>query len=359
LLFGAFGFVSKFVFWISNFLGQSDSKRGKGMKRSPFHGAGRWAIGIDLGGTKTLVAQVSDEGKILRQRLFPTHASTGPDGVKKNLVAAVKGLMEKTDGHAAGVGVGVAGQVDEDRGSVRFAPNLGWREEPFREDLEKELGLPVWVTNDVRAATRGEWLYGAGRGCNDLICLFVGTGIGGGVVSGGRVLTGCSNTAGELGHITVDLNGPSCRCGNRGCLEALAGGWAIAQQAREWVTSDPEAGALVLGMVDGQTEKITAKVMADAAKAADPLALSLFERVALALAAGAASLVNAFNPGRLIFGGGVIEGYPWLVKKVAEGLEDRALPPALAPLRILRARLRNHAAAVGSAALVLHCSEKG
>jgi glucokinase len=112
-------------------------------------------------------------------------------------------------------------------------------------------------------------------------------------------------------------------------------------------------------MVEGQTERITAKVIADAAKAGDPMALSLFEQVAQSLAAGAASLVNAFNPCRLILGGGVIEGYPWLGKKVAEGLEDRALPPALAPLRVLRARLRRNAAVVGSAALVLRFSGKG
>jgi glucokinase len=328
-------------------------------RRSALGGQGRWAVGIDLGGTKTIVAQVSDGGKVLRKRLLPTNASAGPDRVKKSLVAAVKGLMEETDNPPAGVGVGVAGQVDAESGGVEFAPNLGWRDEPLREDLERAIGLPVLVGNDVRAATWGEWLYGAGRGCNDLICLFVGTGIGGGVVSGGRVLTGCSNTAGELGHITVDLNGPSCRCGNRGCLEAMAGGWAIAQRAREWATSDPEAGGLVLRMVEGQTERITGKVMADAAKAGDPMALALFEQVARALAAGAATLVNAFNPCRLILGGGVIEGCPWLVKKIAEGLEDRALPPALSPLRVLRARLRKNAAVVGSAALVLHSSGKG
>ena len=343
----------------SGIFGPPILKKGIMKRKSDLGGKGRWAVGIDLGGTKIIVAQVREDGKVLRKRLLPTNASTGPDRVKKTLVAAVKGLMEETDSPAAGVGVGVAGQVEAESGRVKFAPNLGWREEPFREDLEKELGLPVWVTNDVRAATWGEWLYGAGRGCNDLICLFVGTGIGGGVVSGGRVLTGCSNTAGELGHITIDLNGPSCRCGNRGCLEALAGGWAIAQQAREWATSDPEAGDLVLKMVEGQTERITAKVVADAAQAGDPLAFSLFERVAGALSAGVASLVNAFNPGRLILGGGIIEGCPWLVKKVSEGLEDRALPPALAPLRVLRARLRQNAAVVGSAALVLHSSEKG
>jgi glucokinase len=328
------------------------------MKRSPSRGKGKWAIGIDLGGTKTIVGQVDGQGKVRRKLQLPTNAPKGPASVKQAMTGAVQSLLRDADSLPAGIGIGVAGQVNARKGAVSFAPNLGWRDEPLGEDLARATGLPVRVENDVRAATRGEWLYGAGRGCDDLVCLFVGTGIGGGVVSGGQVLTGCSNTAGELGHITLSLDGPSCRCGNRGCLEALAGGWAIAQQAREWATSDPEAGGFILSMVGGQPEKITAKIAADAAKAGDPLALSLFERVALVLAAGAASLINAFNPCRMIFGGGVIEGCPWLVKKVSQGLEERALPAALAPLRVVRSRLRQNAAVVGSAALVLHYPKK-
>lgn len=329
------------------------------MKTPVLRKKARWAIGIDLGGTKTVVGQVDGQGRVRRRLQLPTNAPKGPASVKQAITGAVQTLLKGAGSLPAGIGIGVAGQVDAQKGAVFFAPNLGWRDEPLREDLARSTGLPVRVENDVRAATRGEWLYGAGRGCDDLVCLFVGTGIGGGVVSGGRVLTGCSNTAGELGHITLDLDGPSCRCGNRGCLEALAGGWAIAQQAREWATSDPEAGAFILKMVEGQPEKITAKIAADAAKAGDPLALSLFERVARALAAGAAGLVNAFNPCRMVLGGGVIEGCPWLVKKIAEGLEERALPAALASLRVVRSRLRQNAAVVGSAALVLHSSEKG
>jgi glucokinase len=266
----------------------------------------------------------------------------------------VKKLVEDAGSAPLGVGVGVAGQVGPDDGSIKFAPNLGWQDEPFRDDLKKALATPVLVTNDVRAATWGEWLYGAGQGCSDLILLFVGTGIGGGVVSGGRVLTGCSNTAGELGHMTIDLNGPSCRCGNRGCMEALAGGWAIAQQAREWVTSDPESGAFLLKRVEGRLEEITTKIVAEAGKAGDPLALVLWDKVARALTAGAVSLIHAFNPCRMIFGGGVIEGYPWLVKKVAEGVEERALLPAREGLQIGRAKLRGQAAVVGAAALAMH-----
>jgi glucokinase len=178
------------------------------MKRAVFRQKGRWAIGIDLGGTKTIVGQVDGQGKVRRKLLLPTNAPKGPASVKQAIASAVQTLLKDAGSLPAGIGVGVAGQVDAQKGAVFFAPNLGWRDEPLREDLARATGLPVRVENDVRAATRGEWLYGAGRGCNDLICLFVGTGIGGGVVSGGRLLAGCSNTAGELGHITIDLNGP-------------------------------------------------------------------------------------------------------------------------------------------------------
>ncbi len=317
----------------------------------------RWAIGIDLGGTKTIAARVDGEGKIGRMIRIPTNAAKGAAAVKQGLIAAIRELLTGPGGPPAGIGVGIAGQVDRENGAVKFAPNLGWEDEPFGEVLRKALKLPVMVTNDVRAATWGEWLYGAGKGCQDLLCLFVGTGIGGGVVSGGKVLTGCTNTAGEMGHITIDLHGPLCHCGNRGCMEALAGGWAIARQARERVKSHPKAGAAILRRAEGRADQITAKIVSASAKAGDPLALALLDDVALALAAGSAGLVNAFNPCRIIFGGGVVEGYPRLVGKVARGLKGRALPPALGSLRVVRSKLGGLAAVMGSAALVLHSSE--
>ena len=314
----------------------------------------RWAVGVDLGGTKILAGRVDGRGKIRRSVRVPTGVSRGPAAVKAEVIGAVRKLVDDAGSLPAGVGVGVAGQVDARDGSVRFAPNLGWNDEPFGGDLRAALNLPIFVINDVRAATWGEWLYGAGRGCDDLVCLFVGTGIGGGVVSGGRILTGCSNTAGELGHVTVDLDGPPCRCGNHGCMESLAGGWAIAEQARRLTASDRRAGSFILKGAGGEAERITAKLVTDAAKAGDPLALSAMDRVAGALIAGAVGLVNAFNPCRFIMGGGVIEGYPGLVRRVAEGIKEYALPPAREPLKVVRARLQNTAAVVGAAALVLH-----
>ena len=312
-----------------------------------------WAIGVDLGGTKIEVARVGAEGKLSQRLRRPTNIQSGPAAVKAEIVAAVRDLREGTSSLPAGVGVGVAGQVDSKRGLVRFAPNLGWRDEPLQPDLSQALGLPVVIVNDVRAATLGEWLYGAGQGCNDLICLFVGTGIGGGVVSGGQMLSGCSNTAGELGHITIDMHGPSCHCGNQGCLEALAGGWAIARQAKEAVAASQAAGASLLKMAEGHSDAITAEIVAQAAKARDPLAVHLIDHVAQALIAGVVSLVNAFNPCRLILGGGVMEGLPELVQRIDQSVRQRALAAAIEPLQILPAQLHNDAGVVGSAALAM------
>lgn len=312
-----------------------------------------WAIGIDLGGTKVEVAQVDATGRVLKHLRRPTNVQEGPLAVKSDIIATIRDLRKDVDSLPVGVGVGVAGQIDPVQGIVSFAPNLGWHNEPLQRDLSKALALPVIIINDVRAATWGEWLHGAGQGCEDLICLFVGTGIGGGIVSDGRMLSGCSNTAGELGHITIDLKGPRCNCGNNGCLEALAGGWAIARQAQVAISHDPKAGANILKIVEGAVERVTAKIVVQAAKGKDPLAMKLMREVTEALIAGITSLINAFNPCRLILGGGVIEGSPELLVEIDEGVRQRALPEAMKPLEILPAKLQNDAGVVGAAALAM------
>lgn len=318
-----------------------------------------WAIGVDLGGTKIDVAQVGEDGNVRQRLRFATKHERGPAAVKSAVIAAARELWQKAGSPPVGVGVGVAGQIEQQHGIVRFSPNLGWRDEPFQADLHQALGIPIVVTNDVRAATWGEWLHGAGRGCADLVCLFVGTGIGGGVVSGGQVLSGCTNSAAELGHITVDINGPFCRCGNRGCLEALAGGWAIAQHAREAVQTNPAAGAYLLKMAGDEPEAITAQIVAQAARSGDPLAVHLIEKMVQALISGGVSLVNAFNPCRFILGGGIIEGMPHLVERISQGVKQQALAIAAEPLQILPAQLHQDAGVVGAAALAIIAALKG
>lgn len=318
-----------------------------------------WAIGIDLGGTKIEIARVNIDGTYAQRITRPTRADRGPAAIKEEIIDCLRDLMGEANSPPAGIGVGLAGQIDPRKGAVHFSPNLGWKNEPFQEELVQALKLPVMVINDVRAATLGEWWHGAGRGCQDLVCLFIGTGIGGGVVSGGRILTGDSNSAAELGHITIDWHGPLCRCGNKGCLEALAGGWAIAQRAQELIGNNQKAGLTLLNLAGGKIEGVNAKVVAEGFKKGDPLAQQIIAEVKEALIAGAVSLVNAFNPRRLILGGGVMGGLPELRKFIEDGVRERALQVATRSLEVWAAKLGNLAGVIGAGSLVIRTLVKG
>ncbi len=317
-----------------------------------------WAIGVDLGGTKIELARVNEDGHLEQRILIRTDVRGGPTGVMSEIITAAKELKKHATAPPAALGVAVAGQIDEEQGIVRFAPNLGWNQVPLATTLASALEVPVFLMNDVRAATWGEWLHGAGRGHDDIVCVFAGTGIGGGVVSGGKMLTGCSNTAGEIGHMPIALDGPPCTCRSRGCLEAIAGGWAIGRNAQNAIRQDPAAGAYLLSMADGVLDHVSAKLVGEAMHDGDPLAVRLIDDAARALSAGVTGLVNAFNPCRLILGGGVIEGIPELVDRIREGVQSSALTTALDRLEIVRAALRHDAGVIGMAARALQTATR-
>lgn len=319
-----------------------------------------WAIGIDLGGTKIDVAQVDAAGKVHGRLRMPTDVKNGPGAVEMQILEAVNDLCKKNFPSApVGIGIGVAGQVESDTGVVRFAPNLNWHNLPLLTNIQRSLQISGVAINDVRAATWGEWLYGAGKDCDDFVCLFVGTGIGGGIVSGGRMLTGHNNTAGELGHIIIDMNGPVCYCGNRGCLEAFAGGRALSRRTREAISTSPDQGEYLMKLAGGEINAITTKMVAEAARSGDTLSMHIMERMADALIAGCASIVNAYNPARLVLGGGVIEGFPELIQRVEEGIRKRALSSAAAGLKVIPAMLQNDSGVVGAAAIALQAFGTG
>jgi len=306
-------------------------------------------IGVDLGGTKIETALVDTAGRIVVSHRQPTNPEKGPDAVVADIVACVETCLDKAGKMAQGLGVGVAGQLDR-TGMLRFSPNLGWRNVSLKVKLEDALGMPVVINNDVRAATWGEWRHGAGQGVADLICLFVGTGIGGGVVSGGQLLDGYSNTAGELGHMTIVVDGRRCHCPNRGCLEAYAGGWAIAERAQEAVRTDTQAGQRLVTLAGG-VQRISATTVTQACSEGDPLACRLVGETAQYLAAGLVSIVNAFNPCLLVLGGGVIQGRPEYVSEVERTVRQNALQTAVEGLHIVMAALGNKAGVIGAAAL--------
>jgi glucokinase len=306
-------------------------------------------LGIDLGGTKVNVGLVDKSGCLLSNYNSLVHPSREPKKVISSILEGIDICLNKANQDAQAVGIGIAAQVDQ-KGVVRSSPNLGWHNFPLKKKLEEKLNLPVFVTNDVRAATWGEWKFGSGRGITDLVVLFVGTGVGGGVISGGKVIFGCNNIAGELGHITLVYNGRKCRCPNKGCLEAYAGGWAIAERAQERIRTNPKEGKNLLSIA-GSVEKITAAIVGKAYAEGDLLARKLVEDTGKYLAAGVVSIVNVFNPCCLILGGGVIEGIPDLIQMVRILVKSNALEVSVSKLEILKGTLGCNAAVIGSANL--------
>jgi glucokinase len=313
-------------------------------------------LGVDLGGTKVNVALVDNSGRLSSVRKSPIHPTKKPASVISDVLAAIEGCLSKTNQEAKALGIGVAAQVDLN-GVVRGSPNLGWRNVPLKKKLEKKLEIPIIVTNDVRAATWGEWRYGSGRGVDDLAVLFVGTGIGGGIISGGNLLTGCTNSGGELGHITIVYDGRKCHCPNKGCLEAYAGGWAIAERAQNAVKAEPKDGQLLVSLA-GSVKRISAATVSHAYGQGDPLARRLVVETGRYLAAGVVSIVNAFNPCRLVLGGGVIEGIPNLVQIVKEFAQKRALEAAVEKLEIVKTALGGDAGVIGAASLAQDLVDK-
>jgi glucokinase len=307
------------------------------------------ALGVDLGGTKVETALVDASGKIISSHRYSTNPEKGALRIIDDVVACVEKCLDKGEEDAQALGIGVAAQVDHS-GVVLSSPNLGWQNVPLREKLEEKLKLPVVVINDVRAASWGEWHFGAGKGIDDFVVIFVGTGIGGGVVSGGRMLEGCSNTAGEIGHTTIIVDGRNCSCPNKGCLEAYAGGWAIAERAQEAVQANPEAGKALISLAGG-VEKITAALVSQAYHEGDVLSSKLVKETTQYLSAGLVSVVNSFNPCLLVVGGGVVDGLPELIKTAEPFIKKRALKAAAQNLKVVKAALGNEAGIVGAAAL--------
>jgi glucokinase len=306
-------------------------------------------LGVDLGGTKVEVALIDGEGSYLFSKRFLTKSERGPESIIKDIKEAVDSSLKETGLEAKALGIGAAGQIDS-KGVIRAAPNLPFNNEPIQERLESELGIPVVVTNDVRAATFGEWKYGSGRGEDNLVVIFVGTGIGGGVVSDGRLLGGCTNTFGELGHITLVAGGRKCRCPNHGCIEAYAGGWAIAERAQDAVRKDPQ-GVGMMESIAGDVKKITAETVSIAYSRGDQMARRIVDETGEYLGAGIVGIVNAFNPCLLVLGGGVIEGIPDIIHTVKAVVRGKSLEPNIEKLKVEKAALGGKAGVVGAAAL--------
>ncbi len=315
--------------------------------------------GIDIGGTNLRCGVIGKDGTIKSRISVSFDKSL--NGVEKQTDFVIQNTKqflsanEKYDIKA--IGVGIAGQIDDKTGSVLFSPNLNWHDVPLKKILEKETGLDVYITNDLTAITYGEWKFGAGKGEDNIICIFVGTGIGSGIIINGSLYTGCSNAAGEIGHTTVVSGGRRCTCGNFGCLEAYAGGFGIAKIARERAAADNKSFENIINTAGGSIEDITAETMSLAYKTGDKNAALLIKETGLYLSDGVISSVNLLNPCVIILGGGVIGGIPDLFDIVKGEVAERALKASVSNIKILRSALEEDAGIIGAAGLAaLRCN---
>ena len=305
------------------------------------------ALGIDLGATKVVSGLVAADGRIVHHSGRHLHANDGPGGVIHTLVQSARACLAETASPPVAIGVAVAAQVDPRTGTVVHAPNLGWRDVPLARRVAEELGRPVTVVNDARAATIAEWRHGAARGEQDVFCLVLGTGVGGSAVVGGRLLEGGSHALGEVGHLTIVVGGRRCHCPNWGCFEAYVGGWAIAERAQEAIRADPAAGAALLARA-GDAPSVSAQTVFQAYRAGDPLAGRLVRETERFLADGAVSVVNAFNPSVLVLAGGLVAGMPEFLPVVESAIRARCQPSA-AGARVVLAHWKEDAPLVGAA----------
>jgi glucokinase len=271
-------------------------------------------IGVDVGGTKVAGGVVDDRGRILQQVRRPT-PSTNPQQTAE-VIAEVVDLLKGKYEDVKAVGIGAAGFVDETRATVQFAPNLAWRNEPIKEKVERRVELPVVVENDANAMAWGEARYGAGRGEKFLVCVTLGTGIGGGIVVDGALYRGRFGIGGEIGHFRVVPDGRRCGCGNRGCWEQYASGNALVAEARELARVSPALAGRLLELGNGRPDGINGPEITQAAREGDPAALECFRAIAAWTGQGLADLTAILDPAVFIIGGGLSDAGDLLLDPV-------------------------------------------
>ena len=313
------------------------------------------ALGIDLGGTKILTAVVNDQGKILSRDHSVTPAKKGTEAVFQSILESAGRALNQAGIPAAGlsaIGIGAPGISNPETGILFTSPNLpGWHDVPIRDIIERELSTKAFLINDANAAAVGELHFGTGRGTRNFIYVTVSTGIGGGIIIDGKIYLGSNGMAGELGHMVIDDEGPTCNCGNRGCWETLASGTALAREAKLRIKEGAKTS--ILELAGGDVEKVNAEAIHQAALAGDNLATELIAQTAYYLGVGLANLINIFNPEVIVIGGGLSNIGDMLLKPAIEEAGQKAFKQAYQAVRFTRAELGRDSGALGAAAFAL------
>ncbi len=312
----------------------------------------KYSIGVDLGGTKILTALVDRaSGEVLYHVKKKTKKQKGSQNIIKKLIEGIEELFAEskiTKEEISSIGVGAAGQIDRENGIIIGAPNLDCFDLDIKTTLQNYFNLPVFVGNDVEIAAIGEQKFGAGKGCNDFVCIFVGTGVGSAIVKNGQIIYGATGTAGEIGHIIVDLNGRQCACGAHGCLEAYASRSAIETRI-EGALKKGRKSAIQDYLEPGKS--ITSSMIQKSIEREDELVLQCVTEASEYLSGGIASVINFVNPQLIILGGGLIEAVDYFYQKTIKKARAKSLPVPAAKIEFKKAALGDYSGVIGAAFL--------
>jgi glucokinase len=309
----------------------------------------RRTIGVDMGGTKLLAGAV-DSRLGVHHRVQRSLKGLDQSALVDIAVDAVQEARDSAGGEVAAVGFGIPSLIDQRTGIAVVAVNLPLINIPFADIMTERLGLPVFVDNDANAAVVAEHRAGVARGCNEVVLLTIGTGIGGGLILGGRPYRGAVGAAAELGHVVIDLDGPPCQgnCPNHGCVESMASGTALAREALRFAQERPSSG---LGRALAEGRELAGPLVTELAHDGDAAALEVITLIGTRLGVAIATLVNIFNPEIVVLGGGVLAAGELLLEPARAEVARRALPPSRDLVQIEAASFGVEAGMIGAAAL--------
>ncbi len=312
-------------------------------------------LGVDIGGTKVEAGLVASSGEVLISQRVPMAARSSEKEGLKSVFAAIDALRRDPRARQAkAIGIAVPGWVDSNRGLVVDATNLPcWKQYPLARKVGNRYRLPARLANDANAAALAESAWGAGAGYRHMFYVALGTGIGVGMILNGELFAGTTGAAGEGGHMTIDLAGPLCGCGKRGCVEVYASGTAVGRQARERASENPVAGARMLASAGGAVDKLTAEIVTRAADDGDPLAQEILQSSADRLAIWLGGIIDLLEPEVIVIGGGFGRVMMRYAPRMRDKLKTWAINPNRKRVKIVNAHFRSQSALVGAAALWL------
>lgn len=313
-----------------------------------------YVVGVDLGTLNTIAVVVDLEGKIRERIEHPTNGKRSKNEVIQRLKAVIHEVITASNINIqkiAGIGLAVPGLVDSKKGIMLITPNFSWRDTPIGEILKKEFHTPIFIDNNNNAMALSEAEFGIARGIRNFICVNVGIGIGSGIVINGELYRGETECTGEIGHTTVDYNGPKCSCGNNGCLEVMAAAPAIARRAVKAIKEGEKT--LITELVNSDLDQISAAMVAEAANKGDKLARGIIEKTGEYLGTGIANVINLFNPQMVIIGGGVAQAGNLIFNPLKKTMKKRAFPVPAKVVKIVASSLGRDCTVIGAATLVL------